>query len=105
MSKKNKIILAVLIVLIIGGFGFMQWQKSNKPTIDAKVVDADKKEIEFEMSYKDMKFDGSIKLGGIRRQVLQEHTFEAFSLSNEIVLHIKAPDNSILLVKKIAFNA
>ena len=103
MKTKNKIII-VLIVLAIGGFVIYNSEKKNdKPTIQILSTNPSTKEVAFKMSYKGKEFSAIVKLGGIRRQVLGEHTFEAITQGKNIVLSIKDKTNKVLTTKTVTF--
>ncbi|WP_052596113.1 hypothetical protein [Aureispira sp. CCB-QB1] len=103
MKSRTKVFI-VLLVLALGGVAIYQWQQQrNEPII--KIVNSNQstKEVAFKMSYKDMKFESSLKLGGVRRQKLGNYTFEAVTQGQKIVLSIKDNNNKALTTKTVTF--
>lgn len=103
MKNSTKIII-VLAVLALGGFTFAKWQKNrNKPTIKIVSTNQTTKEVAFKMSYKDKSFATTVKLGGIRKQILGDYTFAAITQGENIVLSIKDNTNKVLTSKTVTF--
>lgn len=103
MTNRNKIII-VLIVLAIGGFVVYNFNaNNNEPKIELTSINKATKEVAFKMSYKDKKFATTVKLGGIRQQVLGDYTFQAITQGQNIVLSIKDKSNKVLKTKTVSF--
>lgn len=104
MKTKTKI-LVVLFVLTLGGLTIYKWQnKRNKATITITKIDQTTQEAHFKMSYKDLDFATVVKLGGIRRQVLQGYVFEAVTKGKTIVLSIQDKAGKELARKIVDFS-
>jgi hypothetical protein len=103
MTNRNKIII-VLVVLAMGGFIIYNSKDNNsKPKIEVTSINQVTKEVAFKMSYKDLKFATTVKLGGIRQQVLGDYTFQAITQGQNIVLSIKDKTNKVLKTKTVSF--
>lgn len=103
MKNSTKIII-VLIVLAIGGYAYYNSKEdSDAPKIEVTTIDTIAKSIAFKMSYKAAKFATTVKLGGLRKQVIGDYTFEAITKGQTIVLSIKDKANKVLTTKTIDF--
>ena len=103
MKTKTKILI-VVVILALGGLTVWKWKQSDKAVIKINEINQATKEVDFEMSYKAMKFAGSMKHGGIRRQPLNGYTFEAITNGNTIIFSIISEEGDVLATKTITFN-
>lgn len=103
MNKKKIAIIAVVVIL--GGILIWKWnQNRNQPQIKILKTNSTNKQVQFEMMYKGMRFATTMTHGGIRRQVINGHTFEAVTEGNSLVFSIKDEQGDILAKKTIQFN-
>lgn len=104
MTKTAKIIF-LLTVLALGGWAVYQWQqKRNKATIQILKEDRNNKSVAFKMSYKDLHFKSTIKLGGIHKQELKGYVFEATTQGQQLLFSIKDPSGVVLTKKVVDFS-
>lgn len=104
MKKKTKIGILVFVALI-GGVFLWKWNKNrNEPKIDIIKTNQTNKQVQFEMAYKGMRFATTVTHGGVRKQVIKGHTFEAITVGNDLIFSIKGEDGSVLASKKVTFN-
>lgn len=100
---KTKLFIAFLVIAtIIAGYFWIN--RDKKSHINITKSDANNKEVAFEMSYKGMSFNTTVKHGGIRRQIINGYTFQAITEGNNIILSIKSPDGEIIESKQVTFN-
>lgn len=103
MKTKTKIII-LLVVVGLGGLTVYKWQqRRNEATIKIIKMDRIAKEVQFKMAYKDLKFETSIQLGGIRKQAIKDYLFEAITKDKTIVLSVKDKAGNVLKVKTVDF--
>jgi hypothetical protein len=102
----NKTKIAIIIaVIILGSILVFKWNYDrNQPQIKILKTNETNKQVQFEMTYKGMKFATTMTHGGIRRQIIKGHTFEAVTEGNAIVFSIKNEVGEILATKTIQFN-
>lgn len=101
--NKKKIVIITLVIL--GGILIWKWnQDRNQPQIKILKTNSTSKQVQFEMMYKGMRFATTMTHGGIRRQVINGHTFEAVTEGNSLVFSIKNEQGDILATKSIQFN-
>lgn len=102
--SKTKIAL-IIAVIALGSFLIWKWNSNrNQPQIKILKSNQTNKQVQFEMTYKGMRFATTVTHGGIRRQVIKGHTFEAITEGNALVFSIKNEAGDILATKTIQFN-
>jgi hypothetical protein len=99
---KTRLVIGLLLVLL-GAFAAMKCKKWNTPRIDTKIKDMSTKEVSFDMQYQARRFQGTIKLGSINKQMIQGYLFEACSKENELIFIIKNPAGEIIQSQTVTF--
>ena len=102
----NKTKIAIIVAVIaLGSILIWKWNDNrNQPQIKIIKSNATNKQVQFEMTYKGMKFATTVTHGGIRKQVIKGYTFEAITVGNALVFSIKNEVGDILATKTIQFN-
>lgn len=100
MTKNTKIFLALLIV-VIGGVVYWQFQEGDKAIIEVTGIDRTTSlvKISFKMSYKGMEYTDSIQHPAIWKRTQKGYRFEAISKGDSIHFHIKDKDGSTIANK------
>lgn len=97
LSKKTKIFLALLIVVIGGGLAYWKWSEMQVPVIEIRSLN--KTEVSFRMSYKGISYTETVKLGTIWTRTNRGYYFTVIFEHGDMHLSILDKDKSILANK------
>lgn len=99
---KTKIFISLLL-LALGAYAAMKCKQFNTPRIDTDIKDLAQKEVEFDMQYQARRFQGTIKIGAINKQLIKGYLFEAYTKDNAIIFSIKNPAGEVIQSKTVQF--
>lgn len=103
MNTKTKLFIVLLVIGIGGGLVYTQWQKQNKPTIEATALNKNDNTIDiaFNMSYKGIQYKETIPFGTIWVKHQKGYSFEVIPVQKEVYFFIVDKDKTVLARKKV----
>lgn len=99
---KTKVFISLLL-LVLGAYAAMKCKQFNTPRIDTDIKDLSQKEVAFDMQYQTRRFQGTIKIGAVNKQLIKGYLFEAYTKGNAIIFSITDPDGKVIQSKTVQF--